>query len=108
MIEMSKSPFFILLFLFASVPSNMLGWRSVSHEQMAHSQLLVTDNSSMLEAQTNSTSTSIDNSNSSFNQAYTLFAEGKYEEAITFYDKVLAINPNLLLLCSIRVLHSLI
>jgi tetratricopeptide (TPR) repeat protein len=91
---MSKLTFFILLLLFASVSSNMLGWTTVPHEQLAHSQMGVTNNSNMSAALINSSSASIDNSNSSFNQAYTLFEEGKYEEAITFYDKVLAINPN--------------
>jgi tetratricopeptide (TPR) repeat protein len=94
--DLSKMSFyFLFLILFASVSSNMLGWTTVPHEQLAHSQMGVINNSNVSAAQINSSSSSsIGNNNSSFNQGYALFEEGKYEEALTFYDKALAINPN--------------
>lgn len=85
--------FFLLIILFVSVSSNMLIWTTMPHEQLAHSQMGVTIKSNMSAAQTISSS-SIDNINASFNQAYTLFEKIKYEEAITFRDRVFAINPN--------------
>lgn len=67
-----------------------------------------TNNSNMSAAQTNSSPSSIDDGNAPFNRPYTLFKEGKYEEAITFYDKILAINPELYFLDNSDIRESMV
>ena len=62
-------------------------WWSDSDEQRSYSKMGATNSSKMSAAQTNS---SLSSMNASFNHVYTLFDKGKYEEAITFYDMVLA------------------